>query len=405
MITNLTIGNLTLSNADFKNLELRNLTDNLGTLGIISGSFPLREKNYATKGYVDAAITGLTIKTIVNYASPNINIDLSTDLESGDPIDGSFILNVGDLVLIKDQIDQTENGIYSVNLQGMPSRISPDKLAFSQLYYVEEGLLNAGKVYQSNGTYNGTNQNPVYDNDPITFGTIDVWPIAPFGGTNGGGGTGSILIGPNKILGNFGTVSGPAVGVSLGTGLVLSPTGTLNLATSGTGTITNIATGTGLTGGPITSTGTISLNNTGVTAGTFGNKVEVPQLVVDLQGRITTISNVSIAPYFLWNTVNGTVQNVLSNNGYIASNTSLVELLLPETANVGDIMAVAGNGSGLWRLNQNPNQVIHYGYKDTTVGTAGYIESTYKHDYLELLCLVQNTEFLVKQSVGNFDIV
>ena len=38
--------------------------------------------------------------------------------------------------------------------------------------------------------------------------------------------------------------------------------------TYGTGSVTNIATGTGLTGGPITSTGTISMSTSGVTAGT-----------------------------------------------------------------------------------------------------------------------------------------
>ena len=62
----------------------------------------------------------------------------------------------------------------------------------------------------------------------------------------------------------------------------------------GTGTVTQVATGTGLTGGPITTTGTVSLANTAVTAGTYGNATSVSQIVVNNQGQITSASNVTI---------------------------------------------------------------------------------------------------------------
>lgn len=62
----------------------------------------------------------------------------------------------------------------------------------------------------------------------------------------------------------------------------------------GNGTVTSVDTGTGLTGGPITTTGTISLANTAVTAATYGNASTVAQVVIDAQGRITNAVNVAI---------------------------------------------------------------------------------------------------------------
>jgi len=64
---------------------------------------------------------------------------------------------------------------------------------------------------------------------------------------------------------------------------------------SGSGTVTQVNTGTGLTGGPITTTGTISLANTAVTAATYGNATTVSQITVDAQGRLTAASNVAIS--------------------------------------------------------------------------------------------------------------
>jgi hypothetical protein len=63
----------------------------------------------------------------------------------------------------------------------------------------------------------------------------------------------------------------------------------------GGGSVTQIDTGTGLTGGPITSNGTISLANTAVAAGAYGNSSTVGTFTVNAQGQLTAASNVSIS--------------------------------------------------------------------------------------------------------------
>ena len=78
----------------------------------------------------------------------------------------------------------------------------------------------------------------------------------------------------------------------------------------GSGTVTQIDTGTGLTGGPITTTGTISLANTAVSSGTYGSNVSTVSITVDAQGRITNIANVAIQF-----DGNGTVTNIATGTG------------------------------------------------------------------------------------------
>lgn len=122
--------------------------------------------------------------------------------------------------------------------------------------------------------------------------------------------------------------------------MALKTVATLGGGGGGSGTVTSVNTGTGLTGGPITTSGTISLANTAVTAGTYGGAAAVPQIVIDAQGRITSASNVAIS------TGSGTVSTgTIYQVAFYTANGSTVG----GTANLtitGGALSVGAAGSG-----------------------------------------------------------
>lgn len=97
---------------------------------------------------------------------------------------------------------------------------------------------------------------------------------------------------------------------------------------------------------------------------------------------------------FIWNVVSGTSEDMEVDNGYIPNNVALVTFTLPATATVGTSVAVGGLGSGGWSIAQNVGQTIHVGSSSSTPGVGGSVASTNRYDSIELLCVVEDEEWV-----------
>ena len=117
--------------------------------GTITGlGAPSSGSDAATKTYVDDLVAGLKTRIITRVAT-TANINLSNALENGDTLDG-ITLATGNKVLVKDQTDATENGIYNVVASGAATRDTDyDTVAelAGQLVIVQEGSTNADKIF------------------------------------------------------------------------------------------------------------------------------------------------------------------------------------------------------------------------------------------------------------------
>ena len=105
------------------------------------------------KAYVDTIKQGLHIKEACKVAT-TASGTLSSSFTKGIIIDG-IKLSTGDRILIKDQINASENGIYDVNASGPPDRSSDmaaDDTASGDFTFVTEGTVNGdhGFVCTSN---------------------------------------------------------------------------------------------------------------------------------------------------------------------------------------------------------------------------------------------------------------
>jgi len=145
--------------------------------------------------------------------------------------------------------------------------------------------------------------------------------------------------------------------------------------TTGTG-VTSVATGTGLTGGPITSTGTIAIANTAVSAGSYGSAGAVPTFTVNPQGQLTLAANVniSIAP----SQINATIPNTGLTNSSVTYNGVTVALGASGTitASTTSTLTIGTGLSGGSFNGSTPVTIANTGVLSFSAGTTGLTPNT-----------------------------
>jgi hypothetical protein len=228
-------------------------TANITTANITAGTVttsPASGNDLVNKSYVDTLVaSGIHFHEPVRVESP---INLNATYDNGTAGVGATLTNAGtqvalvidgitmvvaDRVLVYEQTDQTQNGVYVVTSIGSGATnwvltrsddtdtygiAGPDTLSEGSTFFVQEGATGAGETYTCNTV--GT----------ITFGTTNI---------------------------TFAQVSAAQI-YSAGTGLTLSGT-------------------------------QFSITNTG-TAGTYGSASQVPVFTTNAQGQVTSVTNTAI---------------------------------------------------------------------------------------------------------------
>jgi hypothetical protein len=149
------------SSGDF---AAHNITANLVT-GLAN---PTNPTDAANKSYVDAAAVGLTVKTPARAATTGSNITLS----GGAPttLDG-LTLVANDRILVKDQSDPKENGIYYVATLGTGANGTWTRTSDAN---TGAGLVSGSYIFVTAGTTNGGSSWVMTTPGVIVIGTSNI---------------------------------------------------------------------------------------------------------------------------------------------------------------------------------------------------------------------------------------
>jgi hypothetical protein len=336
-------------------------TANISTANITAGTVsttPTSSTDLVNKAYVDNLVaTGIHFHTPVRVESP---INLTATYDNGTSGVGATLTNSGtqtalvidgvtvntnDRVLVYQQTDQTQNGVYVVTDTGSGSTNwvltratdadsyvidSPNGLSEGSTFFVQEGTTGAGEMYTCNTV--GT----------ITFGTTNITFVQISSAQIYSAGTGLTLTGTQFSLSDVGTAStyGSASQVPVFTtnaqGQVSSVTNT-NIAIAGSAiTSGTVAVAYGGTGQTTYTDGQLLIGNSS------GNTLAKATLTAGTGIAITNgAGSITVAA-----TNNGTVTSVDVSGGTTGLTTSGGPITGSGTITLAGTLAVANGGTG-----------------------------------------------------------
>ena len=258
---------------------------------------PSSAQDAASKSYVDALLQGFDWKASVRAASTTAGT-LSSSYANGSAIDGVTLVT-GDRILLKNQATGSENGIYTVNATGSPTRATDADSSAK----VTAGLT----TFVSEGTTNGNSAWQLTTDDTITLGTTSLVFAQVAGGATYTAGSGLSLTGSA-----FSVVTGTAGQVYIANGSgVLTPT-TLS------GDVSSVS-----------SAGAVTLATTVVKTSGYIVR-ETPSGTINGSNVTFTLANTPVSgteQVFL----NGILQEPGSGNDYTISSSTITYLTAPAT--------------------------------------------------------------------------
>lgn len=344
--------------------------------GTITGlpTVPVGASDAASKAYVDSTAQGMDPKASVRVATTTSGT-LATSFANGQVVDG-ITLVTNDRILIKNQAAPAENGVYTVNASGAPTRAS-DMSAWGEVpsafCWIEQGTANADTGWVCTADQGGT-----LGTTAITFvqfggmGTYTAGTGLTLTGTTFSitspiattlGGTGMSTVGSaNQVLGvNTGGTTLEYKTITAGSAISVTPSaGAITIAN--TGVTSNVAgTGVSVSG----ATGAVTITNTGVTsaAGT-ANQITASAST----GAVTlSIPSTFTAPGYarittaLYDSINNAVSAAGTTQGTATALTVSHNVVTSVAANAGVVLPTPAFGG--WKItiyNRGANAVSVY---------------------------------------------